>query len=448
MRPSTSVYLKTGMKPLLRRRDRTLNNSQHGSEMWDAIVCGAGAAGLVSAGRAGERGLRILILEKTDIAGSKIRISGNGRCNLSNAAPLHDFIEAFGQNGHFLYSVFHRFFRDELLGLLGRLGVRAKTEPDGRIFPRSDNAADVANALMRYATQGGCEIRYHEPAQDIVLKGSSGHREICGVRTPRGLYRASAVIMATGGRSYSSLGTTGDGYEILRRSGHTITPLHPALAAFVSDAPRCRALEGLSLPDVILSLRGDGGRDLFSERGEIIFTSSGISGPAALNLSRHAAGRIETMRRPELVLDLIPGVSAEEVERRIDEGCGRSPRRHLVNYLKEFLPSRLAVDILSARGGPDAAKKLGTLSCAERRTLTRRLKAHLFPCRGIRGFSHAMTTRGGVPQEEIDPRTMESRLVAGLYITGELLDMDGPTGGYNLQAAFSTGWLAGDSIPA
>jgi len=437
MRPSKSVYLKTDMKTT-----------------WDVIVCGAGAAGLVAAGRAGERGLRVLILEKTDIAGSKIRISGNGRCNLSNAAPRQDFIAAFGQNGRFLYSVFHRFFRDELLGLLERLGVRTKTEPDGRIFPRSDNAADVANALMRYATQGGCEIHYHEPVQDIVLKGSSGHKEICGVRTQRGLYRAGAVIMATGGRSYSSIGTTGDGYEMLRRCGHTITPLHPSLAAFVSDVPRCRALEGLSLPDVILSLCGDGGQDLFSERGEIIFTSSGISGPAALNLSRHAAGRIEIMRRPYLVLDLIPGVSVEDVERLIDEGCGRYPRRKLINmgyalrYLKEFLPSRLAVDILNVRGGPDAAKKLGALSHAERRTLARRLKAHLFPCRGIKGFAHAMTTRGGVPQEEIGPRTMESRLVAGLYITGELLDMDGPTGGYNLQAAFSTGWLSGDSIPA
>ena len=431
MRPTKSVYLKTDMKT-----------------MWDVIVCGAGAAGLVAAGRAGERGLRILILEKTDIAGSKIRISGNGRCNLSNAAPRQDFIEAFGQNGRFLYSVFHRFFRDELLGLLERLGVRTKTEPDGRIFPRSDNAEDVANALMRYATQGGCEIHYHEPAQDIVLKESSGNKEICGVRTSRGLYRAGAVIMATGGRSYSSIGTTGDGYEMLRRCGHTITPLHPALAAFVSDVPRCRALEGLSLPDVILSLCGDSERDIFSERGEIIFTSSGISGPAALNLSRHATGRIETMQRPYLALDLIPDFSAEEVERRIDDGCSRSPRRHLINYLRELLPSRLAVDILNVRGGPDAAKRLGALSHAERRTLARRLKAHLFPCRGIRGFAHAMTTRGGVPQEEIDPRTMESRLVAGLYITGELLDMDGPTGGYNLQAAFSTGWLSGDSIPS
>jgi hypothetical protein len=431
MRHSSNAYLKTGMKT-----------------KWDAIVCGAGAAGLIAAGRAGEKGLRVLILEKTGVAGSKIRISGNGRCNLSNTAPLHDFIEAFGQKGRFLHSVFHRFFRDELIGLLERLGVRTKTEPDGRIFPRSDNAADVANAILRYATNGRCEIHYNEPVQDILLEGVSEHGENFGIRTTSNLYRARAVIMATGGRSYSSLGTTGDGYEILRRSGHTIKPLYPALAAFVSDAPRCKALEGLSLTDVIISLRDDDGRDLFSERGEIIFTASGISGPAALNLSRHATGRIETIRRPELSLDLIPGVFAEDVERRIDEGCGRSPRRQIINYLKEFLPSRLAVDIFNVKGGPDAAKKLGTLSHAERRTMARRLKAHLFPCHGIRGFAHAMMTRGGVPQEEIDPRTMESKLVSGLYITGELLDMDGPTGGYNLQAAFSTGWLAGDSIPS
>ena len=409
--------------------------------MLDAIVCGAGAAGLVAAGRAGERGLLTLILEKTGTAGSKIRISGNGRCNLSNTAPRRDFIEAFGQGGRFLHSVFHRFFRDELIGLLGRLGVKTKPEPDGRIFPRSDNADDVANALMRYASQGGCKIHYHEPVRDILLEGASGHREICGVRTPSGIYRARAVIMATGGRSYPSLGTSGDGYKMLRRCGHTINPLNPALAAFVSDAQRCRALEGLSLPDVIVSLRNDDGRGLFSERGEVIFTSSGISGPAALNLSRHA-----TENLTELMLDLIPDVSTVDVERRIDETCGRAPRRHLVNYLKEILPARLAVDILNVKGAPDAAKNLGELSRTERRTLAHRLKTHLFPCRGIRGFAHAMTTRGGVPQEEIDPRSMESKLVSGLYITGELLDMDGPTGGYNLQAAFSTGWLAGESI--
>jgi len=402
---------------------------------WDVIVCGAGASGLMAAGRAAERGLRVLLLEKTSRAASKILVSGNGRCNITNAAAMDDFIGAFGKNGRFLHSAFHRFFRDDLLALLRRFGVRTKVEEDGRIFPVSDKAQEIARALQSYASKSNVHTQYLNPICGIILEDG----RVAGVKTFGGIYRARNVVMACGGKSYPALGTTGDGYEILRRLGHDVVPLYPALASLLSDGTRCRTLEGLALRDIVIRAHKA------SERGDAVFTAGGVSGPAALNLSRAVFDKTGAVCVAEICIDLFPDETVEGIERFLNGLMAKSPRRKIANLLKEMAPGRMVLDVLSAIGiSPDA--HAANLNKQTFSALARRLKNHRFPLQGTGGFREAMTTGGGTALKEVDSRTMRSKLIGGLYITGELLDIAGATGGFNLQAACSTGWVAGDSV--
>lgn len=414
---------------------RPSSSFQSSQPVWDVIVCGAGASGLMAAGRAAERGLRVLLLEKTSHAAAKILVSGNGRCNVTNAASPTEFINAFGKNGKFLRGVFHRFFRDELLALLRRFCVRTKVEEDGRIFPISDKAEDIAQALETFATQPNVHIQYLEPISEIIIE----EERVAGVKTSSGVYRARNVIMACGGKSYPALGTTGDGYEILRRLGHSIVPLYPALAPLMSDSGRCGSLEGLALRDVEVRAQKA------AERGDVVFTARGISGPAALNLSRLVFDEKSAVRTGEICIDLFPDETIEGIEERLKGLMAKSPRRMIANLLKEIMPERMGLDVLASIGIASDVH-IANLNKQARLNLAHRLKNHRFPLRGTGGFREAMSTGGGVSLKEVDSRTMQSKLIGGLYITGELLDLVGATGGYNLQSAFSTGWVAAESV--
>jgi len=412
---------------------------------WDLIVCGAGAAGLMAAGRAVERGLRVLVLEKMEAPGHKILVTGNGRCNLTNAAPMEDFITAFGKNGRFLRHAFHAFFRDDLLALLGRYGMQIIQEGDGRLFPESGRAADVRNTLRNLAN--GSVFHFGSSVNAIVPCAGA---DSCRLQVHCGgqCHSARSIVLAMGGCSWPGTGSSGDGYDILRGLGHAVAPLYPALTALILQGRDMESVEGVSVADCVLSCSVQaGGRVLDTRRGAIIFTAHGISGPAALNISGSVAALLAEENGACLSIDFLPGRQRTDLEAEIISAARDRSAKTLFHYLRSLVPSRLAQTILDLGKIPGNIR-FYSLERQHRRFVVSSLKSFVLPLSGVEGFDKAMMTRGGVSLKEVEPRTMESRKIPGLYIAGELLDLDGPTGGYNLQAAFSTGRLAGDSVPA
>jgi predicted flavoprotein YhiN len=428
------------------------------------VVIGAGAGGLLAAGRAAELGAQVTLLEKMERPGKKLLVSGNTRCNLSNSRSLEDFIPMYGENGKFLYSAFHRFFRDELVSLLKGYGVTIADEADGRIFPASGKAADVAGALVRYAVEKGARLITGSRVTGIeVIDGRVKEVQAIGADYP-----ADAVILATGGASYPQTGSTGDGYAMAERLGHTIIRTRPALSPLIlAEEDLAKELQGLSLPDIKLTAlacvaaaidanllpekdtgRGLPGRKprppiIESRTGDIIFTHYGISGPAALQMSLAIADALAG-GPASLSIDLLPAFSRDSFENALQEQFDNHGGRLLHNVLASFINVKIAGIIAGACAIPPD-KKAGQISVEERKSLAGMVKSFRFNVRGTRPLAEAMVTAGGVSLPEIDPRSMGSKLVKGLYFCGEILDIDADTGGYNLQAAFSTGYLAGES---
>ncbi len=430
----------------------------------DIIVIGAGASGMMAAGRAAELGARVLLLEKTGCPGQKLLISGKTRCNLSNACELDDFIAMYGQNGRFLYGAFSRFFREELLSLLLRYGVETKTERGGRIFPASDDAGDVLQALERYRTENGATLQTNTPATGIAAENGS----VTGVRTGKGFLAASAVILATGGCSFPGTGSTGDGYRLAASLGHTIVPLRPALVPLVvKEVELAKNMQGASLRNVRLTSlrcpaeeiepamlpsydcgRGIPGRRprspiIESRMGEMMMTHFGIGGPVTLQMSLAildalAGGPVS------VAIDLKPALTTEELRRRLQRDFDAFGKRGFRHILKGLLPQKLIDPFIKMTGIP-ANRQGHDIPAIERERLLGLLKCLRFNIKAPLPISSAMVTAGGVSLEEIDPRTLESKLVKGLYLCGEVIDIDADTGGYNLQAAFSTGYVAGES---
>ncbi|MGC9399526.1 MAG: NAD(P)/FAD-dependent oxidoreductase [Anaerolineae bacterium] len=415
------------------------------------IVVGAGAAGLVAAGRAAELGADVLLLEKTDEAGKKILVSGKARCNVTNAAPLETFLKHYGENWQFLRNAYYRFFRDELLALLARYGVETQVERGGRIFPASGRAVDVRDALLRYATEHGVEVRYRIAVERLL----TGDDALWGVRTREGeTLPAQAVILATGGASWPGTGSTGDGYRMARAVGHTIVPLRPALVPLtVRATARAKALQGVSLRHVRCTLlaREEGGVERPIEppypvppTGEMLFTHFGVSGPLVLTLSLAAIDALRAGRRVWLSIDLKPGMTAEQVRRRLQREFEAHAKTHLHNLLHGWMPNALAEELVKVSGlAPDRA--VHTLRAEEREVLVQLIKEFRWEITGSLPLASGMVTAGGVALDEVDPRTFASKIVDGLYIVGETLDIAADTGGYNLQAAFSSGYLAGEN---
>jgi len=431
------------------------------------IVVGAGASGMMAAGRAAESGAEVLLLEKTDGPGKKILVSGKSRCNLTNTRDLAGFIGMYGPNGRFLHGAFHRFFRDDLVALLKRYGVETKVERGGRIFPVSDDASDVVTAFKRYLKDYGAKIHTGVSATGITVRNG----RIEGVRVGKGSLPAGAVIVATGGASWPSTGSSGDGYRMAAVSGHTVTKLRPALVPLVvQETERAKAMQGVSLRNVRLTaFRGpvetidpaltpakDIGRGLETRRrrspliesrmGEMLFTHFGIGGPITLLMSLAVVDALA--EGPVSVsIDLKPALSKEQLRERIQRDFDRFGKRNLRNLLAALLPRKMIETFVEMTGIPPD-RPGHQISADERERLLALLKSFRFNIRGPLPLSAAIVTAGGVALREVDPRTMASRLVSGLFFCGEVMDLDADTGGYNLQAAFSTGFVAGEAAAA
>ena len=427
------------------------------------VVVGGGAGGMLAAGRAAELGADVTLLEKMERPGKKVLLSGNGRCNLSNTRDISEFVAMFGPGGRFLYHAFHHFFRDDLLKLLAASGVMTKSEPDGRIFPVSGKSSDVVRALQKYMSDNGVKIHTGVAVSRIETSGKSA----VSIKTAAMEYPADAVVLATGGASYPQTGSTGDGYRMASELGHRIVRLRPALVPLkVKEKQTAAVLQGISLSDVRLTSftcraadidftaipRTDRGRGpaagksrapaLESRRGGIVFTQEGLSGPAALLMSLAVADALEE-GPVSLAIDLQPGKTMPQLSEQLTTIISSHGGRQVKSILSELLPERMAPAVLTKAGVP-ANTVSGQLTTVQRQAIARTLKGLAFNVAGVGPLAEAMVTAGGVALDEVDPRTMQSNIVQGLYFCGELLDLDADTGGYNLQTAFSTGYLAGE----
>jgi len=427
------------------------------------VVVGAGASGLLAAGRAAELGCRVLLLEKTERPGNKLRLSGGSGCNLTNAGDLEDFVPMYGPNGRFLYGAFRQFFRDDLLSLLSCHGVETETKPDGRVFPSSNRADDVVRALERFAAERG--VRVIPRARVTAIRAT--RKRIAAVVTDAGEHRAAAVVLAAGGASYPETGSTGDGYELAAALGHSIAALRPALVPLiVREAALARSLQGVSLRhvrltahrcpaaevDPLLTVSRDYGRGIGerqprhgvieSRTGDMVLTHFGISGPIVLLMSLAIVEALE--QGPVSVsIDLFPDVDEGQLRQRLQDEFHRHGGRGVRHLLDGLLPHKTVEHFIRMAGMP--ADRLGArVTAGEREGLLRLLKSLRFNIQGPLPMASAMVTAGGVALDEIDPQTMASRLVKGLFFCGEVIDVDGGSGGYNLQAAFSTGYVAGE----
>jgi len=428
----------------------------------DIIVVGAGAAGLMAAGRAGELGARVLLLEKTDSCGKKILVSGKTRCNLTNSADLKNFISMYGDNGRFLFSAFHNFFRPELLAFLNNLGLATKVERGGRIFPVSDDAHDVVRVLKKYLSQNNVRVKLNTRVTGIIIKNNVA----CGVRTPQGEYFSKAVILATGGSTWPSTGSTGDGYKISAALGHNIVKLKPALVPLiVHEQKLAQSMQGVSLrnvratafqgmaasinstltPDCVYG-RGEKKSPRYpvieSRFGEMLFTHFGLGGPIILLMSLSVVEALE--KGPvSLLIDLKPALTPEQLHKRLQRDMDKSSKRKICSIMKEYLPAKMIEPFIELTG-IDKEKQAHQITALERGKIVEILKALRFNIKSPLGLEKAIVTAGGVSLAEIEQRTMASRLINGLYFCGEVMDIDADTGGYNLQAAFSTGYIAGE----
>lgn len=411
----------------------------HGSA--GIIVIGGGPAGIMAAGRAAELGAKVTLIEKNPRLGLKLLITGGGRCNVTNSAPIKDFIEAFGRNGKFLYRALSIFSNHNLTGFLHSHGVATRVDPDGKIFPSDDSAQSVLGALSSYLRHGKVNVACGSGATGLVLDSAS---KLEGVRLSDGkVISAKKVIIATGGMSYPNTGSTGDGYALAKQCGHTIVALRPGLTALESREPFIKDLQGLTLPDITISVLVDGKKKA-SEKGDLLFTHFGVSGPKLLVMSGLVVDALAPGVRVELSINLKPKMAHEELTASIQRYFAANGAKMLASYLKAELPGSLA-PVFERRCGIDRTKKCAAITGAERAKIAEMFRDFRIHITRPRPLAEATVTRGGVKLAEVDPLTMESRIISGLYFCGELLDLDGITGGYNLQEAFSTGYLAGQS---
>lgn len=404
------------------------------------IVVGAGAAGMMAAGQAAAQGAETVLLEKMDRPGVKLRITGQGRCNLTTADTIEEMIEHFAAGGYFVRPALYSFSNDALRTFFERLAVPTEVQRGGRIFPVSEDARDIVAALVRWINAQGVTLRTESAVKRLVVEGD----RVTGAEVADGrVYRGDAVIVATGGASYPSTGSSGDGYRLAESVGHTIVPIRPALVPLETAGGVAPRLEGLSLRNVTVSIWMDGRKEM-EAFGEMVFTGFGVSGPIILTLSRGVVDALRAGRQITLAIDLKPALDHPTLDARLLREIEASPKRHVQNMLKELLPSKL-VPVCADLIGIAPHKPAHRITAEERKRLRVWLKDFRLHVTGHRPLREAIVTAGGVDTSEVDPHTMASRLIEGLYFAGEVLDVDGETGGYNLQAAFSTGWVAGRS---
>ena len=403
------------------------------------VIIGGGAAGLMAASRARLHADEVTVIERNRICGRKLRITGKGRCNITNIADTDEIMDNITSNRKFMYSALGAFSNYDVIALMEDLGVATKVERGGRVFPVSDSAKDVADALWRSAS--GKNVRYIT-AKALAIEASDG--KVRAVRYEGGRVEADSVILATGGKSYPLTGSDGSGYALCAALGHTIVELKPSLVPLVCREKFCAELMGLTLKNVELTVL-ENGKKIYSDFGELLFTHFGISGPIVLSASAHMRnfGKSDY----EVRIDMKPALDEKQLDARILRDFGEAGKKHLINAMDKLVPKAI-IPVIIERTGVPAHKAAGQLTHGERQKICRAMKSFALTVVKTRPIDEAIITAGGVRCSEINPSTMESKIVGGLYFAGEIIDVDAYTGGYNLQIAFSTGYLAGESAGA
>ena len=400
------------------------------------IIIGGGAAGMLAAYQAAKCGNDVSLYEKNEKLGKKIFITGKGRCNVTNACEVEELLDHVVTNKEFLYSGFYSFTNNAMMELLEELGCPLKVERGNRVFPVSDHSSDVIAALQRGLRKENVDIYLNTTVKKILSEDGT----VTGVRLASGdTVKADKVIVATGGMSYQTTGSTGDGYDFARQAGHKVTKLTPALVPFEIKEDFCKQLMGLSLRNVAVKMTADG-KKIYEDFGEMLFTHFGISGPVVLSASSYI-GKYQG-KELKFMIDLKPALNKDQLDHRVLKDFNKALNKDFVNSLDNLLPKKLIPVIVELSGIPEH-KKVNEITKKERETLVSLLKCLELTITGVRGFKEAIITQGGVNVKEIDPGTMESKKVKGLYFAGEVLDLDAVTGGFNLQIAWSTGYLAG-----
>ena len=406
--------------------------------MKQVVVIGGGAAGLMAAVIAGREGARVILLEKMNMVGKKMGITGKGRCNITNSADMSDFIKNTPGNGKFLYGAYERFSNEDLLSLLHEWGLKTKVERGGRVFPESDSALEVRNLFMKMLKKYNVTVHLNEAVTKIVTKDNV----VTGVVTTKDSYACEAVIIATGGASYPLTGSTGDGYRLAEGVGHSITDIRPSLVPIVTEESWVKDIMGLSLRNVEVSIVS---KEKVQAKmfGEMMFTHFGVTGPTILSLS-HTVGKLLRKKKTAPIavsINLKPALTPEVLDKRLQKDFDLYSKKQLANGMKDLLPSNL-IPIIISLAKLDPAKPINQITKEERQQLCHVLQHMTLTVKGLRPVEEAIVTAGGISLKEFNPKTMESKLVKGLYGAGEVLDIDAFTGGYNLQAAFSTGYVA------
>ena len=401
-------------------------------------VIGGGAAGLMAAISAAKMGADVTLFEKNDRFGKKLAITGKGRCNVTNDCTVEEFLQNVPTNPRFLYSALGRFDTADTKDFFESAGVPLKVERGRRVFPVSDKADDIVKALIREARAAGVRTAFEK-----VLSINSADGKVSGITTDKAVYAAGAVIICTGGRSYPRTGSDGDGYAFAKALGHTVTPLLPSLVPMTSQSKLCPSLQGLSLKNVSLSIVDRAsGKEVYSDFGEMMFTHFGLTGPMILSASAHIPDA--PSGKYEAHINLKPALDEKTLDARIIADFNKYANKDFVNALSDLLPQKL-IPVVISLSGIDARKKVNSITKEERHALCDVIRCLRIPISGFRPINEAIVTKGGISVKEVNPKTMESKLCAGLYFAGEVLDVDAYTGGYNLQIAFATGVLAGES---
>ena len=406
---------------------------------YDVAIIGGGPAGMISAGRAGELGASVILIEKNKNLGKKLLITGKGRCNITNKENnLREFINEFGKNGEFLFSAFSRFGVQETISFFEKLNLKTKVERGGRVFPISDKSEDVLNTLIGYLKKSNVKIKLNSGVKEIIKKDNKIEKIIL-VNNEE--ITANNFIIATGGKSCPETGSTGDGYEWAKKLGHTIRNLSPSLVPIIVKEKIVEELEGLSLKNVEISVYKEN-KKIDSRFGEAIFTADGMSGPIIIDMSKKIGQ--ELSKDIKIKIDFKPALDFLKLDRRVREDFRKDSKKKFKNSLDDLLPQKLIPVIIKlSKINPD--KKSNSVTAEERKKLLHLLKEFTLEVKSLAAYKKAIITSGGVKLSEVDQRTMKSKLIDNLYFAGEILDLDGPTGGYNLQVCWTTGHIAGES---
>lgn len=400
------------------------------------IVVGGGPAGMCAAISAKKSGYDVTLLEKTSRLGKKLSITGKGRCNITSSLDMSEFIQNIPGNGRFLYSAFQNFTNKDILNLIN---IPTKNERGNRVFPVSDRAEDVVEALKRKLD--GVNIEYNTKAEKILVKDN----QVYGVKTKNKIYEADKVIIATGGLSYPMTGSTGDGYEMAKQVSHTVTELKPSLVAMTTEGEsleECQMLQGLTLKNVAIKVF-ENNKKVYDDFGEMLFTHFGISGPIVLSASAHLVRT--KMKNAIFEIDLKPGLTEEKLQERILRDFDKYKNKEIRNGLNDLLPKAM-IPVIIEKSNIDENKKINEIKKEERNKLVENIKHFKIQITGFRPIKEAIVTAGGINVKEINPKTMQSKIVKGLYFAGEIIDVDAYTGGFNLQIAYSTGFTAGKCL--